>query len=31
VLTSLRATGAQGGYYAITPWLPTFLKTDRQL
>ena len=31
VLTSLRATGAQGGYYAITTWLPTFLKTERQL
>src|SRR5438105_13966608 len=27
VLTSLLATGAQGGYYAITTWLPTYLKT----
>ena len=31
VLTSLLATGAQGGYYAITTWLPTYLKTERQL
>jgi MFS family permease len=31
VLTSLVATGAQGGYYAITTWLPTFLKTQRHL
>jgi MFS family permease len=31
VLTSLMATGAQGGYYAITTWLPTFLKTTRGL
>ncbi len=23
--------GAQGGYYAITTWLPTFLKTQRKL
>ena len=30
-LTSLVATGAQGGYYAITSWLPTFLKTQRHL
>jgi MFS family permease len=33
--TTLRAvlltTGAQGGYYAITTWLPTFLKTERNL
>jgi MFS family permease len=33
--TTLRAvlltTGAQGGYYAITTWLPTFLKTERHL
>ena len=33
--TTLRAvlltTGAQGGYYAVTTWLPTFLKTERQL
>jgi MFS family permease len=31
VLTSLMATGAQGGYYAITTWLPTYLKTVRGL
>jgi MFS family permease len=30
-LTSLVAIGAQGGYYAITTWLPTFLKTERHL
>jgi MFS family permease len=30
-LTSLLAMGAQGGYYAITTWLPTFLKTQRHL
>jgi MFS family permease len=30
-LTSLMAIGAQGGYYAITTWLPTFLKTQRHL
>ena len=33
--TTLRAvlltTGAQGGYYAITTWLPTFLETERHL
>ena len=27
----LLATGAQGGYYAITQWLPTFLRTERHL
>ena len=31
LLTSVLATGAQGGYYAITTWLPTFLKTQRGL
>ncbi len=31
VLTALLAVGAQGGYYAIFTWLPTFLKTQRQL
>ena len=31
LLTSLMATGMQGGYYAITTWLPTFLKTERGL
>jgi MFS family permease len=30
-LTSLMATGAQGGYYAITTWLPTYLKSTRGL
>jgi MFS family permease len=30
-LASLLATGAQGGYYAITTWLPTFLRTVRHL
>ncbi|HEY4961230.1 MAG TPA: MFS transporter [Terriglobales bacterium] len=30
-LTALLATGVQGGYYAITTWLPTFLKTTRGL
>ena len=33
--TTLRAalltTGAQGGYYAITTWLPTWLKTEQHL
>ena len=24
-------TGAQGGYYAVTTWLPTFLRTERGL
>jgi MFS family permease len=31
VLTCLLSTGAQGGYYAITTWLPTYLRTERQL
>ncbi len=31
VLASLLSTGAQGGYYAITTWLPTFLRTERHL
>lgn len=30
-LTSLLAIGVQGGYYAITTWLPTYLKTTRGL
>ncbi|MBE3558740.1 MAG: MFS transporter [Ktedonobacteraceae bacterium] len=29
--TSLLAIGAQGGYYAIFTWLPTFLKSERHL
>jgi MFS family permease len=28
---ALLTTGAQGGYYAITTWLPTFLTTERHL
>jgi MFS family permease len=31
VLTCLLTTGAQGGYYAITTWLPTFLRVERKL
>jgi len=31
IAASLLAIGAQGGYYAIFTWLPTFLKTERQL
>jgi fucose permease len=31
VLTSLVAVGAQGGYYAITTWLPTYLRDERRL
>ena len=31
LLTSLLAVGAQGGYYAINTWLPTFLKIQRGL
>jgi sugar phosphate permease len=27
----LLAVGVQGGYYAITTWLPTYLKTTRKL
>jgi MFS family permease len=28
---SVLALGAQGGYYAITTWLPTFLRTERHI
>ncbi|MGB8842884.1 MAG: MFS transporter, partial [Aliidongia sp.] len=28
---SLLAIGAQGGYYAVTTWLPTFLRSERHL
>lgn len=28
---SLLATGMMGAYYAITTWLPTYLKTEREL
>ena len=31
VLSGLLSTGAQGGYYAVTTWLPTFLRTERKL
>ncbi len=31
LLTSIMAIGVQGGYYAITTWLPSFLKTTRGL
>ncbi len=31
LLAALLTTGAQGGYYALTTWLPTFLKTERHL
>jgi MFS family permease len=30
-LATLTAMGAQGGYYAVATWLPTFLKADRGL
>ena len=31
VLVSVMVTGAQGGYYALSTWLPTFLKVERGL
>lgn len=31
ILTALIGTGAQGGYYAITTWVPLFLKSERHL
>ena len=31
ILGSVMGTGAQGGYFAITTWLPTFLRTERGL
>lgn len=31
LLSALLCTGVQGGYYAVTTWLPTFLKTERHL
>jgi MFS family permease len=31
VLAGLMTTGMQGGYYAVTIWLPTYLKTVRHL
>ncbi len=29
--TAILATGTQGGYYAITTWLPTYLKNEQHL
>src|SRR5689334_8453568 len=31
LLGGLMGTGAQGGYYAVFTWLPTFLRTERGL
>ncbi len=31
ILGAILATGAQGGYYAITTFLPTFLRSERHL
>jgi MFS family permease len=31
LICALLTTGAQGGYYAISVWLPSFLKTERHL
>ncbi|MBV9504395.1 MAG: MFS transporter [Acidobacteriia bacterium] len=31
LLGGLMGTGAQGGYYAVTTWLPTYLRTERGL
>jgi MFS family permease len=31
LLGSLLSVGAQGGYYAITTWIPTFLRDERHL
>ena len=31
ILASLMATGMQGGYYAVTFWVPRFLTTERKL
>ena len=31
LLGGLMGTGAQGGYSAVTTWLPTFLRTERHL
>ncbi|GJD66623.1 MFS transporter [Methylobacterium frigidaeris] len=31
LLGALMSTGAQGGYFAVTTWLPTFLRTERGL
>lgn len=31
LLGGLLSTGAQGGYYAVTTWLPTYLRAERNL
>ncbi len=31
ILASILTMGCQGGYYAISSWVPTFLKTERKL
>jgi MFS family permease len=31
ILTALFSAGAQGGYYAVTTWVPTFLRAERGL
>jgi MFS family permease len=31
IFAGILGTGAQGGYYAVTTWLPTFLRVDRGL
>ncbi|GJD51198.1 Putative niacin/nicotinamide transporter NaiP [Methylobacterium crusticola] len=31
LLGAIMGTGAQGGYFAVTTWLPTFLRTERGL
>jgi len=31
IVASLMATGMQGGYYAVTFWIPRFLTTERKL
>ena len=31
LLASVLATGAQGGYYTLATWVPTYLKTERGL
>jgi MFS family permease len=31
ILAALLSTGCQGGYYAVTTWLPRFLTTERKL
>jgi MFS family permease len=31
IIAALMATGAQGGYYAVTFWLPRFLTSERKL